>query len=163
MNADFEVELAHDARATDARPYRRTESFAALNRRLSAHMLRLAARGDALLVEGPRPESLSAEARRRGVELISKGEGGARPGALFTPWGWTRSAVEAGDGAGADVPAVALEVVARINSKLWSHALEVEMGWAIEGACVARTSEELAEAAARACPGAGDKWVVKSP
>jgi hypothetical protein len=55
------------------------------------------------------------------------------------------------------------ELVARVNSKLWSHALEVEMGWALPGARVAHTAEELSEAAARACPGADDKWVVKSP
>jgi hypothetical protein len=55
------------------------------------------------------------------------------------------------------------QMVARVNSKLWSHALEVEMGWALPGSCVAHTPEELMEAAARACPGAEDKWVVKSP
>jgi hypothetical protein len=54
-------------------------------------------------------------------------------------------------------------VVARVNSKLWSHALEVEMGWRLPGARVAHTPEELSEAAAHACPGAEDKWVVKSP
>jgi len=58
---------------------------------------------------------------------------------------------------------VAFDVVARVNSKLWSHALEVEMGWALPGACVARTPDELESAAARACPDAQDKWVVKSP
>jgi hypothetical protein len=64
---------------------------------------------------------------------------------------------------GADVRPSDFRVVARVNSKLWSHALEVEMGWALPGARVAHTAEELAEAAARACPGADDKWVVKSP
>jgi hypothetical protein len=55
------------------------------------------------------------------------------------------------------------EVVARVNSKLWSHALEEETGWALPGARVVHTAEELSEAAARARPGADDKWVVKSP
>src|SRR5687767_13627582 len=97
MNADFEVELAHDAYAPAGRPYRRTQGLAALNRRLSAHMLRLTRPGDALLVEEPSPAPLADEARRRGVELVSTNDGGSGRGKLFTPWGWTRSAVEAGE------------------------------------------------------------------
>jgi hypothetical protein len=166
MNADFEVELAHDAHA-HARPYRRTQAFDALNRRLAPHLLRLARRGDGLLYEVPWTEALSNEARRRGVELVAPraAASGRTPqsGRLFTPWGWTRTAAEEGRRAGAEVLDVDLDVVARVNSKLWSHALEVEMGWALPGACVARDAEELALASARACPGAEDKWVVKSP
>jgi hypothetical protein len=64
---------------------------------------------------------------------------------------------------GADVRPPDFEAVARVNSKLWSHALEVEMNWALPGARVAHTAAELSEAAARACPCADDKWVVKSP
>jgi hypothetical protein len=160
MNADFEVELAHrEAR----RPYRRTQNYVALNRRLSAQLLWLTTPGDALLFEEPWPESLVSEAQRRGVELVPARGASAQAGRLFTPWGWTPTAAEAGESAGADVRPVAFDVVARVNSKLWSHALEVETGWALEGAAVARTPEGLSEAAARACPGAGDKWVVKSP
>jgi hypothetical protein len=166
MNADFEVELAHDA-ASPARAYRRTQAFDALNRRLAPQLLRLARPGDALLFEVPWPESFVNEARRCEVALVSPraAASGRTPQAerVFTPWGWTRSAAEEGARAGADVRPVAFDVVARVNSKLWSHALEVEMGWALAGARVARTPEELTEAAARACPGAGDKWVVKSP
>jgi hypothetical protein len=162
MNADFEVELAHKAFAP-GRPYRRTQSFDALNRRLSAQLLRLTAPGDALLAEEPWPESLVNEAKRREVELVSTRARGSQSGRLFTPWGWTPTAAEAGEHAGADVDPVAFEVVARVNSKLWSHALEVEKGWALEGAAVVRTPGELASAAERACPGAQDKWVVKSP
>jgi hypothetical protein len=165
MNADFEVELAHDAQS--ARPYRRTQSFEALNRRLAPHLLRLAHPGDGLLYEVPWPEALAVEARRREVDLVSPraAASGRTPqtGRLFTPWGWTHSAAAEGSAAGADVRPSDFEVVARVNSKLWSHALEVEMGWALPGSCVARTAGELAEAAARACPGAGEKWVVKSP
>jgi hypothetical protein len=166
MNADFEVELAHDAHAP-ARPYRRTQAFDALNRRLAPHLLRLARPGDGLLYEVPWAEALGQEARRRGVELVSPraAASGRTPQAwrLFTPWGWTPTAAAEGRRAGAEVSDVDLGVVARVNSKLWSHALEVEMGWAVAGARVTRDAEELAEAAARACPGEGDKWVVKSP
>ncbi len=162
MNADFEVELAHRA-AAPGRPYRRTQTFAALNRRLSAQLLWLTSPGDALLVEEPWPEALAAEARGREVELVPASARGSQAGRVFTPWGWTPTAAEAGERAGASVSPVAFEVVARVNSKLWSHALEVEMGWALPGARVARTLEELESAAARARPGAEDKWVVKSP
>lgn len=166
MNADFEVELAHDAAAA-AVPYRRTQAFDALNRRLAPHLLRLARAGDALLYEVPWSNSLASEARARMVELVSprKAASGAasQAGHLFTPWGWTRTAEAEGSRAGADVRPTDFEVVARVNSKLWSHALEVERGWALPGACVARSLEELSEAAARVCPGRDDKWVVKSP
>jgi hypothetical protein len=165
MNADFEVELAHDAHS--ARPYRRTQAFDALNRRLAPHLLRLARPGDGLLYEVPWDDALVNEARRRRVDLVSPraAASGRTPQAhrCFTPWGWTRMAVEEGTSAGAEVRPLDFDVVARVNSKLWSHALEVEMGWALKGSCVAHTPEELSEAAARACPGADDKWVVKSP
>ena len=169
MNADFEVELAHDAAAssTAARAYRRTHAFDALNRRLAPHLLRLARPGDGLLYEVPLAEAVAEEARGRGVELVSPraAASGRTPqtNRLFTPWGWTRTSAAEGGRAGASVPAVDLDVVARVNSKLWSHALEVEMGWALPGARVVADVEELEEAAARACPGAEDKWVVKSP
>lgn len=166
MNADFEVELAHDAPGP-ARPYRRTQAFDALNRRLAPHLLRLARPGDGLLYEVPWTDALVKEARRREVELVSPraAASGRTPqrGRLFTPWGWTRSAADEGLRAGADVRPLDFESVARVNSKLWSHALEVEMKWALPGARVVGTLEELQEAAARACPGADDKWVVKSP
>lgn len=165
MNADFEVELAHDAH--DTRPYRRTQAFDALNRRLAPHLLRLARPGDGLLFEVPWTNALVKEARARAVELVSPraAESGRTPQAerLFTPWGWTRSAAEDGSRAGAAVRPLDFEVVARVNSKLWSHALEVEMDWALPGARVVSNVEELQEAAAVACPGADDKWVVKSP
>jgi hypothetical protein len=162
MNADFEVELAHRAEH-GPRPYRRTHSFAALNRRLSAQMLWLTTPGDAMLVDEPWDDSLIQTARARGVELLKSGRGEPQTDKLFTPWGWTPTAAAEGERAGAVVRPVAFDVVARVNSKLWSHALEVEMGWALAGAAVAHTVEELSEAAARTCPGAQDKWVVKSP
>ena len=166
MNADFEVELAHGA-APPARPYRRTQAFDALNRRLAPHLLRLARPGDGLLYEVPWTDALVNEARGREVELVSPraAASGRTPqaGRLFTPWGWTRTAAEEGARAGADVRPPDFEVVARVNSKLWSHAIEVEMNWALPGARVVATPEELSEAAARACPGAEEKWVVKSP
>lgn len=162
MNADFEEELDHWAFAP-RRAYRRPVSFDALNRRLSEKLLWLAREGDALLAEEPWADSLVNEARARGVELISPARAESHSHRLFTPWGWTPSAVRAGEVVGASVEPLPFEVVSRVNSKLWSHALEVELGVSIEGAATASTLEELNEAARRACPRAGDKWVVKSP
>ena len=167
MNADFEVELSHYefelSQASGA--YRPLPSYEALNRRLALHLLWLASAGDALLMREPWPEQQRIEAERRGVRLVSP----ERPESSlathqFTPWGWTPSALEAGERAGAVVSRAApLEVVARLNSKLWSHALEVELGWAQPGAATAATFAELLEAVKRACPAANDKWVIKSP
>ncbi|HEV7891692.1 MAG TPA: hypothetical protein VGP08_13710 [Pyrinomonadaceae bacterium] len=162
MNADFEAELDHWA-FEPRRAYRRRASFDALNRRLSEKFLWLARAGDAMLADEPWAETLVEEARARGVELVSPSRAGNQTHRLFTPWGWTPGALRAGEGVGASVEPLPFEVVARVNSKLWSHALEVELGVAIEGAATASTLGELNEAARRACPRAGDKWVVKSP
>jgi hypothetical protein len=162
MNADFETEL--DAYAfAPRRPYRRPVSFDALNRRLSEKLLWLASPGDALLAEEPWNDSLVKEARARGVELISPASAEPQTHRLFTPWGWTPSAARAGVDVGAIVEPLPFEAIERVNSKLWSHALEVELGVAIKGAGVASTLEQLNALARRACPRAGDKWVVKSP
>ena len=162
MNADFEAELEHRAFAPQ-RPYRRPASFDALNRRLSEKFLWLAREGDALLAEEPWGGSLVEDARVRGVELVSPSRVEPQAHRLFTPWGWTPGAARVGERAGARFEPLPFEAVARVNSKLWSHALEVELGVAIEGAATASTLEELNDAARRACPRANDKWVVKSP
>jgi hypothetical protein len=159
MNADFETELSCTVGA-----YRRLHSSDALNHRLAPHLLWLARAGDALLLREPWSEQLRREAQRREVELVSPAHARQQSQRTFTPWGWTPSAVALGQQVGADVShAVSFSTVARVNSKLWSHALEVELGWAQPGAATAGTFDELQEAVARACPSAGDKWVIKSP
>jgi hypothetical protein len=158
MNADFETELSHPQGA-----YRRLPASDALNHRLAPHLLWLARGGDALLLRKPWSEHLVREAGRRKVELISPEHAARLSGYIFTPWGWTPSAVNAGGRAGAQINPLPFDTVARVNSKLWSHRLEIELGWAEPGAAVADTFEELRERVARACPGASDKWVIKSP
>jgi hypothetical protein len=158
MNADFETELSHTGGG-----YRRLPPHDALNHRLAPHLLWLAQAGDALLLREPWSEELKREARRRGVELVSPEHAPQLAAHIFTPWGWTESAAAAGQRAGAITRPLAFEVVARVNSKLWSHDLEVELGWALPGAGTAAAFEELEERVARACPGAQDKWVIKSP
>jgi hypothetical protein len=159
MNADFETELAASAEGA----YRRPSSYLALNRRLAPHLLRLAGAGDALLVEEPPSESFISEAARRGVELLTLDSARRQADRIFTPWGWTPGVVALGGRVGARVAPVAVETVRRVNSKLWSHALEQELGIGMPGACAAGSFAELADALARACPRADDKWVIKSP
>jgi hypothetical protein len=158
LNADFETELAHPAGT-----YRRTPAAAALNHKLAAHLLWLARPGDALLLEDSWSEVLQSEARRREVELVRTSQASHQEARVFTPWGWTPCAVAIGERARAIVRPVPFETVARVNSKLWSHALEVELGLSLPGATTVNTFEELREAVARASPLAGDKWVIKSP
>jgi hypothetical protein len=158
MNADFEVELSQ---ATGR--YRRLPGYEALNRRLAPRLLWLARAGDALLLGEPWTEELQQEALRREIELISPSRSRNLSTHIFTPWGWTPSAVAVGEETGAVTKPIALEIVRRVNSKLWSHALEVELGVALPGAATASNFEELREAVARGCPGAEDKWVIKSP
>ena len=159
MNADFETELS-----CAVGTYRRLPSADALNHRLAPHLLWLARAGDALLLREPWSEQLQSEAQRRGVELISQAHSTVEPSRTFTPWGWTPSAVALGQQVGATVSGqIPFSIVQRVNSKLWSHALEVEQGWAQPGAATASTFDELRECTARACPAEGDKWVIKSP
>ncbi len=158
MNAEFEDELAHRVGA-----YRRPAFFDALNERLAPHLLWLARAGDALLIPERLAQTLESEAARREVELISLNNLEPQTHRVFTPWGWTQSAAASGEKVGAVVQSISFETVRRVNSKLWSHALEVELGVAEHGAATATTFEELREAVARACPLAGDKWVIKSP
>jgi hypothetical protein len=162
MNADFEMEFAAQQRAE---VYRRSSQFDKINRRLAAHLLWLAKRGDALLLEGDEApdDSLAAEAKERGVELLSKTRAGGQSDRIFTPWGWTKSAVALGEGTGASVRHPSLEIVARVNSKLWSDTLEQILGVALKHSAIAPSFDELQGIIERACPKANDKWVIKSP
>jgi hypothetical protein len=158
MNADFETELAHPSGS-----YRRLPSAETLNRRLAAHLLWLARPLDAILLSEPWENALQSEAHRRHVQLVTPEQAEDQTARVFTPWGWTPSAAAAGQRAGSIVRPIPFDTVARVNSKLWSHALEVEWGLAQPGAATASDFEELREAVARACPAADDKWVIKSP
>ncbi|MDQ3135129.1 MAG: hypothetical protein M3Q76_10030 [Acidobacteriota bacterium] len=158
MNVDFEAELAAPAGRYAGPP----ATLERLNRKLAPLLLWLARPGDALLYAKPWPETLLTAAANRGVELVDLIKPGDQSGRRFTPWGWTPGAVRVGEQAGAVVRPIPPATVARVNSKLWSHALELELGVAMPGAATADTMEQLREAVSRACPGAQDKWVIKS-
>jgi len=156
MNADVELEL-------ESADYRRTPTVAARNRRLAAGVLWLAGRGDAILLDRPWDEDLAGAARAAGVELVDPDAPGNQAGRRLAPWGWSAQAAALGRRLGARVEHPPIEAVARVNSKLFSHALERELGVATPGCALARSLDELNAAARVACPDPQDKWVVKSP
>lgn len=154
MNADFEAELA-------SATYRRRPTIDRRNRRLAPTLLWLARAGDALSLEAPWTDAERAAADERGVALQLPGSDAG--GQSLEPWGWTPSVVGAGRSIGASLAHPPLDVVALVNGKPFSHALERELGIVTPGAALASTVHELDAMAARACPGSDDKWVVKAP
>lgn len=158
MNADCEAELAVWPAA-----YRRIPTIARRNRALAPALLRLAEPGDALLVDRPWESGLAARAAEAGVELLADDEAVVSTRRRLEPWGWTPSVVAMGERIGSIVDGPPIDVVRRVSSKLFSHELERELGVGIDRSSVVDSMESLADALAVACPGADDKWVVKSP
>lgn len=158
LNADCEYELAAGSRV-----YRRLPTIERRLRRLAPMLLWLGRPGDGLVLDEPWTGDEQREAARRGVDLVSPERPGNQMHRRFTPWCWTPSAVALGARLGALVDPVPADVVRRVNSKLFSHAIERELGIAIPGAATASSMDELSDAMARGCPGSQDKWVVKSP
>jgi hypothetical protein len=158
MNADFEVELAHPTGT-----YRRAPAFDALNRSLAPNLLYLTSPGDALLFDEPWSDNLRAEADRRKVELLSTKGAPPQNSRVFTPWGWTQDAIRTGEAVGSIVRPITIDIVARVNSKLWSFEVEKELGVSLRGSAACSSVEELEHAVKLACPAGEDKWVIKSP
>jgi len=158
MNADFEMELA-DTNGD----YQPPASFAAINQRLAARLLWLARPGDGLLLDEKPPADLRDEARRRDVELLLTERRANQSAREFTPWGWTPRVVGLGERLGAQMNPISPDVVRRVNSKLWSHNLEHQLGIAMPHSCASANFDELQNAVKRACPQPNDKWVIKDP
>lgn len=159
MNADFEIELGYP----ETQCYRRDPRVEAINRRLSENLLWLCQPADALIVNPPYTEALVLEARRRQVVLVSEDLVLGEEERVFTPWGWTANAIKLGERTGAIVKAVPLEIVKRVNSKLFSFKIEQELGVLMEGAATASSFEELQEVIRAGSQGSSDKkWVIKS-
>jgi hypothetical protein len=158
MNADFEVELAHAGGK-----YHRLPAYEALNHRLAPHLLWLAQPGDALLLDEPWAGPLLAEAELRDVEVINPKKITPQSTRVFTPWGWTPSAIALGGQVGAMVQPIPISVVKRVNTKIWSFELERELGLLLPGSALCDSFEELERTVEHACPAPDDKWVVKSP
>src|SRR5262249_10369066 len=106
MNVDFEMELA-----VAVGSFRRQQSYEAANHRLAGHLLWLAAPGDGLLLAEPWSPELRRAAAARGVELVAPDRAPAQHARIFTPWGWTASAIEAGNRVNAIVTPISLEIV----------------------------------------------------
>ncbi|OYT71908.1 MAG: hypothetical protein CFK52_06630 [Chloracidobacterium sp. CP2_5A] len=161
INADFEAEWAALARGRRHAP---TDRWAARSRILAYNLLNCLLRpGDGLLAPRDWLPSFAAAAGAAGVELAPLDRPGDQSARLFTPWGWTPSALAVGERAGARLSPPPLDVVARVNSKAYSHALERELGLADARARLVVSEAELAAQVAQACPRADDLWVVKHP
>ncbi|MCC6743217.1 MAG: hypothetical protein IT175_05085 [Acidobacteria bacterium] len=158
MNADCEAELA-----AWPSPYRRIPTIAARNRSLAPALLWLAAPGDGLVIEPPWPVDLISRAERSGVELVAPQDVSPDSSRRLEPWGWTPSVLEFGRRIGDGARAPSIDVVRKVSSKEFSHAIERELGSVLDGAAVVDSIEQLESALASACPGAGDKWVIKGP
>jgi hypothetical protein len=156
MNADAEHELA-------AGYYRRLPTIARRNRRLTPYLLWLAAAGDALVLERPWPDGVVEEATRRQVTLVDPVGLGDQPRRRLRPWAWTNSVVELGEALNARAVHPPIEVVRRVTSKLFSHALEGRLGIQPPGCQTVTSIEELAAAVAGLARGTRTPWVVKHP
>lgn len=158
MNADFEMELA----TASSTKYFCTPIVAQVNQKLAPHLLWLASSGDTLILENPSENTLQF-AQKQGVELITTNSKVKQEGKLFTPWGWTASAIQLGNKLGAIVNAPSLDLIKKVNSKIFSFNLEQEWGIALKGSAVANNFDELKAIVATICPNPDDKWVIKSP
>ena len=159
MNADFEMELA----TPPTSKYFCSPIVEKINRRLAPNLLWLAAPGDALLLEKPWSTDTIKLAQKQQVDLIALDCETKHPDKTFTPWGWTTSVITLGSKIEAIVNAPSLELITRINSKLFSFQLEQEWGIAMSKAGIAASFGELKELVMLGCPHPEDKWVIKSP
>jgi hypothetical protein len=155
MNADFEMELANPPN----KKYFCSDIVSEINQKLAPHLLWLAQKGDVLILAEPWSNEVKEFARKQEVELVSPTSKIKYPEKFFTPWGWTPSSISVGEKFGAIVNKVDLELIARINSKLFSFQLEKEWKIALPTAAVISSFPELEEIV-KVIKG---KWVIKSP
>jgi len=161
VNTDFEAELAA---LSQGRRYVPTGRFAGRNRVIAYNLLKYLLRpGDALLTPDAWRTSLEDVAARRGIALLPLESTREASAYHFTPWGWTPTALAVGVRAGARLSSPPLDSVARVNSKVYSHGLEVELAVADDRARLVASEAELVAHVAQACPQAEAKWVIKHP
>lgn len=155
MNADFEMELANPPN----KKYFCSDIVAQINQKLAPHLLWLAQKGDDLILAEPWTDEVKEFAKKQEVELISPNSKTKYPEKIFAPWGWTTSAISVGEKFGAIVKKVDLELVARVNSKLFSFQLEKEWNILLPTTAIVSNLQELEEIVKVA----KGKWVIKSP
>ncbi len=161
INTDCEAEWAALARGDRFVP---PGHFAAQNYILAFNLLKYLLRpGDGLLAPRSWWPGLAATAVAAGVELVPLDCPGDQSARQFTPWGWTPTARAIGEHAGAHLASPPLDVVARVNSKVYSHRLEHELGIAVTAARPVTSEAELVAQLRRYCSTIDDLWVVKHP
>lgn len=161
VNTDCEAEWAA---FVSGRRYTPNGRFAVRNLIVAYNLLKHLLRpGDGLLTPRDRRPSLAPAADAVGVELVALDQPGDQSARLFTPWGWTPSALAVGERAKAALSPPPLAVVARVNAKTYSHALERELGVADPRAKPVASEAELTAHIAQTRPQTDDLWVVKHP
>jgi hypothetical protein len=152
---DFEAELA-----ALPGPHARTAIARAIDRDLAPCMLPLLGPADAVLLEEPVEDGALAPLRAAGLALARPALAADARGERLVAWGASPSAAARARALGLAFDAPDAAIVRRVNSKLWSHALERELGCAIPGAAALFSEDEVRRAVALA--GAGP-WVLKAP
>lgn len=152
---DFEAELA-----AWPRPHARTAIGRAIDRELGPCCLVLGRAEDSFIVEEPIDGRALAPLGEAGIAFARPVTDARGCAERLVPWGAAPSALVRARALGLACEAPAVEIVRRVNSKLWSHALERELGCGLAGAAAVRSEDEAraAIAAARA-----DRWVLKAP
>lgn len=158
-NFDFENQLA-------AGPaYQRTKQLARINSELSAHLIPLAASGDAIATSCVWPPSFLDQLADEGfpqVACIAPHEVASLDGSVLSPWGWSASVLNDFDQPydntskpskfkarvqdGATFPN--LDAVSEINSRAFSSKFETEHA-PLPSACEIRSLDELSAAVQR--------------
>ncbi len=131
-------------------------------RQLEMHALLAAEPEDTILVTDPLPEDFLAYLRNRGITppQISRLPG-VRPGACFSPYGWSPQAVALRGRYDNPVSYPRLEVVRRVNGRRFGHDIETGALGSEAPAGSFTTLEEL-EALLAAKPDWRHGWVIKT-
>jgi len=156
-NFDFEHHLGPGSpRALSAQIRRR-------NAELAFCLAPLAQPGDCLWTPEPPDVEFAAhlaEVGVPGVRFVNKVED-VPPGAMLVPWGWCRAADEWAAKNGWTREAPDLAVVALVNSREFSSALEIEWGVGLPDSAAIRTLPELDRVLTAAAERSGG-WVIKA-
>lgn len=137
-NFDFEHELATP-------DYNRSKQIERLNAELSTHLLAFAEDGDRLFYGGDGLSAFLTDAATAGFPVVRTAEllNQPIPNAELVPWGWSGAAISFWVSRGLRSGSPAAGVVATVNSRTFSFAVEQRLDSAIPGAVEIDSIETL--------------------